>query len=382
MEVFLSYSRRDEEIALRLARELRSLGVPVWMDQLDIPLGAAWDDSVEAAVKQSESFLVLLSNGSVKSRNVLDEISYALEQNKQIVPVLLEQCEKPFRIRRLQHIDLSVDFATGVAKIREALGSNADNSTALKTVKRPMATARVKARAAGKEVPSDPPLREQLSDIRSAPVTSHSDAKLEGDPDIPRNWWSTFPGILTGVAGVIAAATALIAALANIGSFNRHAVAPEPTRAVSRDGAPVAASPAPIRYWIRELPTVPGQDATKLFNNALGSWQAVMATTITRADSEKDANVVVETAPNTIAVAETGPPTEARTLPLKITFGSDQKWTARTFEAASCRMLGHILGLGYTQVPDQLMTEGIALESLPLTPQQDDVRKVRTIWKK
>jgi hypothetical protein len=125
MTVFLSYSRRDEQIALQLATELRSLGVPLWIDQLDLVPGVAWDDSVMAALKRSESFLVLLSKDSVGSPNVLDEISYALDQRKQIVPVLLEACEKPLRLHRLQHVDLTSDFATGVAKIQEALGSSA-----------------------------------------------------------------------------------------------------------------------------------------------------------------------------------------------------------------------------------------------------------------
>jgi hypothetical protein len=124
MTVFLSYSRIDAVIALRIASELRSLGVQIWVDQLDIPAGVAWDSSVHEALKLSESVVILLSKSSVESPNVLDEIAYAIDEQRQIVPVLLEPCEKPFRLRRLQHIDLSGDFAAAIEKIRVALSSN------------------------------------------------------------------------------------------------------------------------------------------------------------------------------------------------------------------------------------------------------------------
>ena len=154
--------------------------------------------------------------------------------------------------------------------------------------------------------------------------------------------------------------------------------APSPSALVTADSK-AARKEAAIRFWIRSIPDVPGADAAKLFNNALGSWQAVVPTSIAKADSEAVANVIIETEPNTVAVAAVGPPKSGE-KPLAIVFGSNQKWTPRTFEAASCRMLGHILGLGYTDVPGQLMTEGISLDELPLSPQSDDVKKVRAVW--
>ena len=43
---FLSYSRTNKDFALRLAKELKAEGFPVWLDQLDIPLGVCWDVEV------------------------------------------------------------------------------------------------------------------------------------------------------------------------------------------------------------------------------------------------------------------------------------------------------------------------------------------------
>jgi hypothetical protein len=143
----------------------------------------------------------------------------------------------------------------------------------------------------------------------------------------------------------------------------------------------------PIRFWVRQLPIVPGEDAAKLFNNALGSWQAVVVTPMRAADSEAEANVIIITASGEGTVANLGPPT--KTSRLTITFDADEKWTGRTFEAASARMIGHILGLGYGNVSGQLMSPPNSIvvnpspntyESLPLTPQSDDIRRVREIW--
>jgi hypothetical protein len=61
-------------------------------------------------------------------------------------------------------------------------------------------------------------------------------------------------------------------------------------------------------------------------------------------------------------------------------FGTSVAWTPRTFEAASARMLGHVLGLTYTDTPDQIMSEAATLETLPLTPQSEDIKRVRQVW--
>ena len=142
-------------------------------------------------------------------------------------------------------------------------------------------------------------------------------------------------------------------------------------------------APIPIRFWIVKLPEIPGEDARKLFSNALGSWQAIVATPITEAESREQANVIITTDPETRAVvSRVGPPTSENSSPITIYFGSTVKWSSRTFEAASSRMLGHILGLEYTNRPGQLMTnpEKTDLDSLPLTPQADDIRRIVKIW--
>jgi hypothetical protein len=51
----------------------------------------------------------------------MDEVSYALESGKKIIPVLLEDCLPPFRLRRLQRIDFTKDYNNGLSQLLAAI---------------------------------------------------------------------------------------------------------------------------------------------------------------------------------------------------------------------------------------------------------------------
>ncbi len=121
---FISYSRKDKEFALALASELRAAGYLIWLDQLDIPTGARWDDEVEKALHDYEIFLIILTPSSVSSENVKDEIGYAIDHGKRIMPVLLEACDVPLRLRRFQYVDFTkLEFSEGIARAKQLLNN-------------------------------------------------------------------------------------------------------------------------------------------------------------------------------------------------------------------------------------------------------------------
>jgi hypothetical protein len=119
---FFSYSRTDSEFVLRLATDLRNAGAKVWLDQLDIGAGQLWDSAIEAALRASPRQVVVLSPEAVNSQNVMDEVSYALEEHKQVIPVFYRDCQMPFRLRRVQHIDFRTDYDHGLRDLLRALG--------------------------------------------------------------------------------------------------------------------------------------------------------------------------------------------------------------------------------------------------------------------
>ena len=122
--IFISYSRADHDFVKPLVLKMKKAGIKVWWDKSSIEAGERWDNSISGGLAESQTILLVLSKTSVASENVMDEISYAMDEKKKIVPVLIEECEIPFRIRRLQFIDLSNKKRRDFGPLIEALGLN------------------------------------------------------------------------------------------------------------------------------------------------------------------------------------------------------------------------------------------------------------------
>jgi len=58
--------------------------------------------------------VVILSPASVSSTNVMDELSFTLEEQKTIIPAMYQDCVVPFRLRRVQYVDFREDYARGL----------------------------------------------------------------------------------------------------------------------------------------------------------------------------------------------------------------------------------------------------------------------------
>ncbi|HUT47442.1 MAG TPA: TIR domain-containing protein [Sedimentisphaerales bacterium] len=122
LKYFFSYSRKDSEFVLKLAKDLRAASVNLWLDQLDVVGGQHWDSTVEEALRGSKGMIAVLSPESVASENVMDEVSYALDEGKLVVPVLIRSCNIPLRLRRVQYIDFTADYDSGFSQLMRALG--------------------------------------------------------------------------------------------------------------------------------------------------------------------------------------------------------------------------------------------------------------------
>jgi len=133
--LFFSYARSDTEFALRLAKDLREAGAELWIDQLDIAVGSQWDSAIEAALRRCEILLLIISKASVASNNVKDEVAFAIEEGKRIIPILLENCELPFRWRRFHYLDFTADYEAAARalmselQLRPPLEGTADPAT-------------------------------------------------------------------------------------------------------------------------------------------------------------------------------------------------------------------------------------------------------------
>ena len=120
-KIFFSYSRTDAAFAVKLALDLKKAGFDVWIDQEDIRAGSEWDLQIEKALTTCDCLLFIQSERSVSSTNVLDEVYYALEENKKVIPVIISNCKPPFRINRLQHVSFIEDYENGLAELKSNL---------------------------------------------------------------------------------------------------------------------------------------------------------------------------------------------------------------------------------------------------------------------
>jgi hypothetical protein len=102
--IFISYSRKDADFVAKFTQSLREAGATLWLDKQIRP-GGHWDASIELALETCQDVILIMSKNSVESGNVMDEISYALEERKRVIPIKIEECDVPFRLRRIQHID-------------------------------------------------------------------------------------------------------------------------------------------------------------------------------------------------------------------------------------------------------------------------------------
>ena len=105
-KLFVSYSRADTEYVSKLVKSLRKVGFDVWFDK-NIRTGDEWDDVIELEIKNSDAMVLILSKSSVNSNNVKDEMSYAMQLNKGIHPVKIEECDVPMRLARKQYTDFT-----------------------------------------------------------------------------------------------------------------------------------------------------------------------------------------------------------------------------------------------------------------------------------
>jgi hypothetical protein len=119
---FFSYSRDDLEFVLRLAKDLKKAGANVWMDKLDIHPGQPWQRKIDEALSTCRRVLVILSPSSVDSDNVMGEVTVALDEKKEVIPVLYRECRVPLRLRLLQYADFRSDYSQGLAELLDTVG--------------------------------------------------------------------------------------------------------------------------------------------------------------------------------------------------------------------------------------------------------------------
>jgi len=109
-DVFISYSRENQQEVIKLVEYLRAQGLTVWMDETDIHGATLWTKEIVEAIRACDLFILAISRHSTGSKNVVKELALASEREKIILPIYLEQCDIPetmeYQLAGIQNIAL------------------------------------------------------------------------------------------------------------------------------------------------------------------------------------------------------------------------------------------------------------------------------------
>jgi len=128
-DVFISYSRRDAEFVHRMATSLESRGKGCWLDTESIADAEVFPQAIRSAIEGADAFLFVITPDSVTSGFCDQEVSYARELGKRIVPVLriaVPDDDVPEEIRHRNWIPFTAhdDFDASIERVVRALDTD------------------------------------------------------------------------------------------------------------------------------------------------------------------------------------------------------------------------------------------------------------------
>src|SRR5919106_3178131 len=128
-QIFISYSRKDESFAQRLAQALTEQKRECWLDRKDIEFTADWKQRVLRGIEDANAFCCVLSPDYAASTVCREETEHAVAQNKRLIPLL----RRPVDFNTLHPAVAAInalpfgeteDFNAGVTKLVEALDTD------------------------------------------------------------------------------------------------------------------------------------------------------------------------------------------------------------------------------------------------------------------
>jgi hypothetical protein len=134
--IFISHSSKDKPLARRIATDLQSAGITVWLDEWEILVGDSITQRVADGISSSDFLAVLLSINSVESGWVEKEwqakVRYEATRRKvAILPLLADDCQIPLLLQDKKHADFRGDYASALAQVVAAVsGHIADRNVA------------------------------------------------------------------------------------------------------------------------------------------------------------------------------------------------------------------------------------------------------------
>jgi predicted peroxiredoxin len=125
---FISHSTTDKPFVRRLAADLVSNGVKVWLDEQQLLVGDSIPEKIAQGLAESDFFLLVVSKSSVESPWVKKELNNALvheiERRKvTVLPIKLDEAEVPDSIRDKLYANFTGSYEEGLTRLLKSINA-------------------------------------------------------------------------------------------------------------------------------------------------------------------------------------------------------------------------------------------------------------------
>lgn len=105
LQIFISYARVNHDKAYAVAGRLSTAGFKPFIDQWSIEAGSKWRTDIHNALDRCSALVLVCTQESVVSKEVLFELAYAMGLKKKIIPLLYQSADLPQFLAELNALD-------------------------------------------------------------------------------------------------------------------------------------------------------------------------------------------------------------------------------------------------------------------------------------
>ena len=90
-DVFISHSHKNKNVADAICANFEQNQIKCWYAPRDIMPGKSWPAAIKTAIKESSVFILVFSEDSNESKQVMSEVSLAFNSEKTIIPFKISE---------------------------------------------------------------------------------------------------------------------------------------------------------------------------------------------------------------------------------------------------------------------------------------------------
>jgi hypothetical protein len=130
-EVFISYEIADSDFARQINFELQAAGKTTWFIPETMYTQSNAEENIRISISEANNFLLILSSNSINDQNCLNELQWAIKQNKRIITLLTDNTEEsafPKKIAGFQYINFQIkEYNSAFAELLTILDTDKEH---------------------------------------------------------------------------------------------------------------------------------------------------------------------------------------------------------------------------------------------------------------